>query len=246
MFKSNKISQISKGGEMMKTLVLVLALMMVVAGASVAATATIDLYSFAGGANLVACPLVPFNPDPAVAFGSLGDLSGMLARFDATTGSDMVYDAQWGPDTTFGNLLLGDGFWLTAGDTTVTYTGVANGVPDATGAKTDMWISLPGNQYDGLDAGGVHLIGNPYASYVDKSLISFTDGTTLKSWNDAAYPSEGDAWVTDSIGGFDGATGNSVTISLGFGDREDMEPARGYFVTTLKDNLAMIITAPAL
>ena len=232
MFTLKSKLNISKGGEKMKTLGLMLALVVVLASASFAAT--IDIYT---GFNCVAIPNVAIDSAPESVL-SGASLDGYLSRFDAAGGSDVTYSA-WAPEE-FGGMLLGEGYWLSS-DTTAdyTYSGLDNGVPSA-GVKTDMWISLPGNQYDGLDQGGWHLIGNPYAELVNKSNLYFTDGKDLLSWEDANSA----GWVGGELQGFDGMYQSSYIISLSWGDGDDLIPARGYYLQTFKDNLAMIVVAP--
>lgn len=243
MFKSYAISRTMKGGETMKTLGLVLALTVLVAGASVAATATYDVYV---GWNLVAAPLVPFNPDPNSVFAGLADgIDGLLARYDPS-GGIVTYDSL--DPSVFGNVLLGDGFWLMvySGTQTVSYDGVPDGVPDGAGNKTDMWISLPGNQNDGQDAGGWHLIGHPFNhdSPVDSGSgtgdrLFFTDGTTLKNWSEACAAN----WVDFKLSGYDPAGGIFDVQYDGLGADDTLRAGRGYWLLTYKDNLAMIIPA---
>ncbi len=238
MFKSFPISRITKGGETMKTFVLVLALMVVAAGVSVAATATIDIYP---GWNQIAAPLVPFDPDPMSAFAEAADgLDAMLYRFSPAEGGTIAYD-EFDPDS-FGGILLGDGFQLNvlSGDNTLTYEGVEDGVPDAQGVKTDMWISLPG---EGSGNGGFHLIGQPFAHSTtvnETEGISFTDGTDVKDWATAVA----DGWVSDIFLGLDPSVGGSFSVSLdGFGDTDSLEAGHGYWINTFVDNLAMIVSA---
>lgn len=243
MFKLTKISKISKGGETMKTLVLMLALMLVIGGGVLAETATIDVYT---GFNLVAAPLVPINPDPLSVFAGAADgIDGVLSRYEPT-GGIVGYDSL--DPSLFGNVLLGDGFWLNvySGAQTLSYEGVPDGVPDGAGVKTDMWISLPGNS-DAADAGGIHLIGQPFAhnTLVDPtgagtgSGIFFTDGTSLKNWSEAVAAT----WVSDTIAGYNAVGGIFDVKYDGLGYTDTLEAGRGYWVTTYKDNIAMIIPA---
>lgn len=240
MFKLTKISQFSKGGETMKTLVLVLALAFVLGGACVADSITMDVY---GGWNLIAAPLVPINPDPAAMFGAV-PISGYLTRLDAATQNMQTYDEI---DTSaFGNVLLGDGMWLYGfGSTTFTYTGVPDGVPDGAGVKTDMWISLPGNQLDTDNAGGWHLIGQPFNHDTPVSKtgvgdnIFFTDGTVLKTWAEAAVA----GWVDGGMQFIDATTQNMLLCSYDLADDDTLRAGKGYQLRTYKDNLAMIIPA---
>ncbi|NLN76902.1 MAG: hypothetical protein GX139_11430 [Armatimonadetes bacterium] len=224
----------------MRTLLLVLAMTVVVAGASVAATATIDIYE---GWNLIAAPLVPFDADPLSVFaGAAEGIDGLLSRMDPLWGG-VAYDS-FDPEF-FGNILLGDGYWLLAytDGQTLTYDGVENGVPDGTGAKTDMWISLPGAGSEG----GWHFIGNPFAQdvAVDSGAgvgdnIFFTDGTDLKNWNDAVAAD----WVDSTMYGEASYGGFGVTYD-GFGEDDSLRAGKAYQFLTFVPNIAMIVPAPA-
>jgi len=226
----------------MKTLVLVLALALAAGGACMAAqTATIDLYT---GWNLIAAPLVPLDsPDPVAVFGSV-PISGYLSRWDAPQQGMMTYDEI--DPTGFGNILLGDGYWLYAfSNDTVSYNGVNDGVPDNSGNKTDMWLSLPGNQLDSENAGGWHLIGQPFSHDTPVSVsdsgdnVFFTDGTTLKTWAQAAA----DGWVDSGFQYWDGTVQGMLLCSYELADDDTLRAGKGYWVHTYKDNLAMIIPA---
>lgn len=230
----------------MKTLGLVLALAFVLAGACVADTVTFDVL---GGWNLIAAPLVPFNPDPLVVFAGAPDgIDGLLTRNDPTWGG-VTYDSL--DPSLFGNILLGDGYWLYQANTgTISYEGVPDGVPDSSGNMTDMWISLPGNQNDNQTepplGGGWHLIGHPFNhdTPVDDGTwtganIKFTDGTTLKTWDEAVQA----GWVDSFMVGNNPVTGGVNVQYDGLGDDDTLRAAHGYWLHTYKDNLAMIIPA---
>lgn len=243
-------SELLRGGEKMKkTWGFVLALLVVCCGAIQADTGTIDVYE---GWNYIACPLVPFDPTPYQVLGGetgplLDDLLlGRLNRYDAVTGGTPTYIT----DETFGNMLLGDGYQLLATpNTAVTYEGVADGVPSG-GVMTDMWISLPGfkEPTGNLDAGGWHLIGNPFQHDVPTYHIVgeaavwrvwFTDGIEMKNWFDAV-----DAfWVSDTFLGYSNGLSSQVTFLDP--DNYTLKTARGYWIETKRDNLAMIIIAAA-
>jgi hypothetical protein len=144
-------------------------------------------------------------------------------------------------------VLLGDGYYYYANEThsVVSYDGVPDGVPDGSGNMTDMWISLPGNQFDGKDKGGWHMIGHPFNHDVtsDKGSgtgdnLFFTDGTTLKTWGEAVDA----GWVDGTLSGWDSGTSFTITYD-GLGDRMDLQAAHAYWLLTYRDNLAMIIPA---
>ncbi len=242
----------------MKTLVLVLALMMVAGGVSVADTVSFDLY---GQWNLVSCPLVPFVPAPWNGLSGVEkgvfdpvdiDFMGSMSRWDAASQGQIGW-SQFNPGD-FGNILLGEGYWVYQGDPqgpspvqTVSYSGVPDGVPDANGVKTDMWISLSGQQGDG-DLGGWHLIGHPFNHEVCISKepgnllgdnITITDGTTLKTWGEAVA----EGWVNDPMTTWDGVSQGENSVGYFFAADEYLRPGHGYWVRTNKDNLAMIIPA---
>jgi hypothetical protein len=247
MFTLKSISRISKGGEMMKTFGLVLVMVVLFAGVSVADVCTYDTYP---GWNLIAAPLVPFDPAPESVLGTFDLMfTAGLLRFDAPTQAQLAYDPWAMPDTVFGSILLGDGYWLYNPDAgVVSYSGVPDGVPDALGAKTDMWISLPGNQADGVNAGGWHLIGCPFNTDVpidpnwmlNGEGVLFTDGTTVKNWSEAAAA----GWVADSALYFDGAAQAQFSTGYFFNDDDHFRAGKGYWVKTNVDNLAMILPAP--
>lgn len=233
-----------KGGEMMKTLVLVLVLSLLTGVAATAATVTVDTYA---DWNLVAAPLVPFNPAVDSVFSNFDVMfTAGITRWDAPSQGMIAYDAFDVPGA-FGNVLLGDGYWFNypeAGQ--IVYDGVPDGVPDASNVKTDMWISLPGNQLDGQDAGGWQLIGQPFNhdTPVDSGgfsgdLVFFTDGTTLKTWGEAADA----GWVDSTMTFWDGATQGMLSLGYFFNDDDQFRAGHGYWCKTNKDNLAMIIPA---
>lgn len=231
----NSKINISRGGETMKKLGLVLALVFMVGGAAIAADVSYDVYQ---GWNLIAAPIVPLDPDPVNVLNGL-TIMNRIQRFDAASGGDVLYAR--GAESDFGSILLGDGYWLyvdSEAGATVTYSGVEDGVP-TNGVKTDMWLSLPGVQGDETTQGGWHLIGHPYNHEtpvgVDGANITFTDGTTVKTWKQAVD----DGWVDGYMYGFEGGE-----FSVGytrFAEQSTLLPFHGYWLYTYKGNIAMII-----
>lgn len=225
----------------MKTFVLVLALMVVAAGVSVAATATIDVYP---GWNRIAAPLVPFDPDPmSVLGGAVDGLDSLLMRYNYAEGGVVTYD-ELNPER-FRGILLGDGLQLFVTQAqTLTYEGVEDGVPDAQGVKTDMWISLPGS---GAGTGGIHMVGHPFGhdTAVDDGTgegtnILFTNGTDVKTWGEA----NAEGWVAGEFAGFSPSVGGGFYVQYdGLGYTDVLAAGNAYLVTTYVDNLAMIIPA---
>jgi len=232
----------------MKTLGLVLVLVMVLGGACLAQTdvATFDVYS---GWTLFSLPQVPIDPAVESVFSEFDMwFTSGLQKYDATQQRYIIYDPL-APEN-FGGMLLGDGFWFNdpVGDI-VTYSAVRSGVPDTNDVKTDMWISLPGNQVGSEDTGGWHIIGQPFAedSPVDPNFnlngegLFFTDGTSMKIWDDAVQA----GWVEPQMLYWDHIAGRYRTMGYAFNDDDHLRAGNGYWIKTLKDNIAMIVPALA-
>lgn len=219
----------------MKTFGLVLA-MVVLASASYATVVTFDMYV---GFETLACPVVPFNPEPSAVFNGLDFENGnpILQRYDPFIGYK-TYDYWSQPDAYFGGILLGDGYQVyndgyASGVNSV--DGVPDGVPDALGNKTDMWISLP--------KAGWNLIGCPYntAVTIDQDTgapIYFTDGTQMLAWGAAL----GVFLNSDNMQRWSGPYW--VFAGMNWSGEEQMLPGKGYWIYTTVDNLAMVILAP--
>lgn len=210
--------------------------------AGLSAGAAVSSYSsgpgdlFAGD-NLFALPVVPTDLDgsgrgpgyPEFILAGF-DLSGTnLQRWNTATQAFLSRG-----DSGFGNLLSTDGYKLAAaGMGSFTFNG-ANDLQ-----QTDYWISLPKT--------GTTIVGNPYLYSVDWSQISVTNGMETVSI-DAAISTKGwlsgitgldNYWKTDStIGKVADIPASSSAL---FATR--LEPWRGYKVTSLVDNLALIVTA---
>lgn len=222
----------------MKKIILTIAALAVCAGAANATK--VDFYQVYAGWNCISAPVVPINPDPLSVFEGLN--VNALQLFDATIQSGIAYD-EYSPEG-FGNVLLGDGYWYNGdAEGTVSYEGLEDGVPTGT-VKTDMWLSLPGNQMDGIDAGGWQLIGTPFNHDVPASTatgfgdnIVFTDGTSVKTWSEAADA----GWVASAMMGFDPLAQSGFSVGYDFCDDDSMRAGKGYWIQTYKDNLAVII-----
>lgn len=232
----------------MRTLGLVLALLVMGCGVSVADSVTVDLYNVAGPWNYFGLPLVPFDSDPYSVLAGV-NIDFNLFRWDAPSQGELYFE----PGGAFGNCLLGDGYYLNNSDSasSFTYSGVPDGVPDGGGTMTDMWLSLPGNQLDANvnppDGGGWHLIAQPFNHDTPTNgaggtgdNIWFTDGTTLKTWGEAVAAD----WVESSMQYSDPITqGAPVMTFEGWGDDDTLRAKMAYWVKTKKDNLALIVPA---
>lgn len=187
------------------------------------------------GWNLIGLPTVPLTPDPASVFASYSDsgtgltgmdaIDGNLDRWDPVAG--LVGYAEISP-AEFGNMLLGDGFWVFRNGTdtgTVSYQGV-----DVSG---DHWISLP--------KAGWTLIGYPNntPTSVDYSNLLVTNGIKTDSMTDAAYT---DGWISDTAYSWSPTAGlGTVGLPDAFPDTTTMTTMRGYWIFTNVDNLALIV-----
>lgn len=238
----------------MKILGIGLLLVLALSSTCGAVSVSYDVYP---GFNCIAAPLVPINPDPIVplTIGSttypgvfaqaIDGIDGLLVRNDPATGGIPWDGLEDPPGLSFGKVLLGDGYWLTvySDGSKVQYEGLADGVPDAGGAMTDMWISLPGA---GGGIGGWHLIGQPFNhdTPVDDGsgtgvFITFTNGSVTMDWSDAVAA----GWVSPVMTGNDPATGGVPVQYDGLGSDDHLRAGKGYWVQTFIDNLAMIIPA---
>lgn len=229
---------LKKGGETMKKLGLALAVLALCSGVASADTASYDVYA---GWNLVAAPLVPITSDPLSVFSSV-NIVGTLSKYDAPTQGGVTYDDL--DPAMFGNVLLGEGYWLLCdANNTISYQGVADGVPDANLVKTDMWVSLPGNTLDGVDEGGWHLIGHTFNHDTPVTVtnpgdnIFITDGTQMLTWQQAADL----GWCEAVMTGYDGIGQGGFAVGYDLADDDSLRAGKGYWFLTKKDNLAMII-----
>lgn len=206
---------------------LVLLLVFVVFVLSCAAMAAVDDFPFTLGTQktLMAFPAVPLDPDPTSVFGSI-DIDGYLIRWDAATQSLRAYD-MWDPDY-FGNLLIGEGYWITSSGGSSTYQGLTDT------DSMDVWISLP--------KAGKSLIGNPFTVDYLWANAKVTDGNetisleqardrgwllSIAVWWEAPYQSLRDVGLPDD-----------------WCYTDYLHPWHGYWVTTNQDKLALILESP--
>lgn len=250
MFRPISISRIMKGGETMKILGLVLALSLVMAGACVADTVTMNIYT---GWNIYALPIAPYDGSPSNIFGNVfaqytapAGAVNCLSTMDL--GNGFPYDP--GYPAGFGSILLGQGYWLRPkAATSISFTGFPDGLntggADPTLTETDMWISLPGN---GGSGGAWHMIGQPFnhdtkVTDLDGTdpVIQFTNGTDVKSWPQAVAAN----WVYNTAYGADPAFGGQFRVSYepSLSETDTFMAKHGYQIRTKLPNLAMIIHA---
>lgn len=208
---------------------------LILVSAACADRASITIYP---GENWVSVPLFPFNSSPAAVFAGI-DINGRLTRLDPLSGATVTYSST--NASAFRNILLGDGYKLTSLASTpvvVSYEGVPDGVPDAEGRMTDMWMALPGG---GHHTGGVHWIGTPFdhATSVDACLVIY-QGSILSL---AQAVQQG--WIDGLWGSMNNQSKSAVTVGLSSlsPDESVLMPGRMYQIVTHVDNLALIVPA---
>jgi len=241
----------------MKGLMLVLALLLMASVAQGATqTAKMDVYN---DHSFIGPPIVPIDPDPRNLFLNGGidpDVDCLISRYDATSSSWIGWYIGPAPGQGTFNILLGEGYWVDytvyggsppSNPTAVAYAGVLDGVPDVGGTMTDMWISLPGDQLDGIDAGGQHFISCPFNHQVgfnkvalgDGLNVQLTDGNTVRSFFDAVYGAS--PWLAWPLYYYNSPLASWETAGEDLCNELFVNPGRCYWVTTFKDNLAMIV-----
>jgi len=189
------------------------------------------------GENWISVPGVPFNPSPDAVFGAWAD-DYRLVKLDPVTQSGIGWASY---DPAF-NILLGEGYKLTVDDGMdhpFSYQGVASGVPDSEGKKTDMWISLPGQPGAPISE---HWIGHPFLETVEWVDIQVTDGTQTISVQDAVA----NGWLEGYWQYLDAPTQSGYAVDPdGILGDTFLSPWHMYKVLTYKNNIALIIPAPA-
>ena len=243
----------------MRSTALLFAAIFIICSAGFAAVETVTMPEgvINSGWNLMCLPAIPvfvggnapgYPPDvlDELVGGGTG-LDGRLTRWDACGQGTLAWDSQDAQtQAEFGNLLLGDGYWLYV-DPGVTGSISYSGVTENDGI--DMFISLP--------RAGWTLIGFPYSTpralqdppyysgdpYLWEN-VKVTDGLTTKSMQDASLLGAG--WISSVAIWWDSARQGS--LDLGVPDdacsSDTMIAWHGYWVRTLKDNLGLILEAP--
>ncbi len=185
--------------------------------------------------NLIALPGIPVEPSPVKVFSAIDSGDGMgldarLTRWIAPFQSVLLWDA-WDQNAIdkFGNMLVGDGYWLTLGSADPKQFSY-KGLTDTDGM--DTWISLPRT--------GMTLIGNPHSYSVKWESIEVTDGTKTVSMSDACRK---ELWIDPLVYGFDSSRQRIVVVGMAddYPDSEFLEPWHGYWVKSLKNNIALIV-----
>ena len=174
------------------------------------------------GFNLISFPYVPADPTPATVFGAT-PISSKLFRWDNVTQAFTGYDSL-NPGT-FGTLSPTQGYaLLTTGTANVSYQGLAT--------TSDVRISIPKE--------GWSLIAQPLATVTLWNNLQVTDGTETKSLQDAITA----GWIGRIAFTWDAASGDWGYVGTGArGSRFDdsLRPWHAYWITTYKDDLAVII-----
>lgn len=182
------------------------------------------------GWNLISLPAIPTNPAVADVLDECPEALGIgyIYRWDCVVQGIKVYDTYNVED--FGNMLLTEGYWLQVvpGDShIISFEGITDN------DNTDMWISLPKT--------GWTIIGCPFSYSVDWNNVEITDGTATvplatardNEWlHTICYYWDSVAGGLQQIGLDDDWVGNSV-----------LQPWHGYWVQSLRDNLALIVPA---
>lgn len=215
---------------MKKTITIALAAMFVLGASAYATTVTVALKQ---GANMIAAPVAPYDSNPDVVFadtaGNALPVAFNLTRFDAVQKGYIPYSPY---SSDYGGVLLGDGAWLAMDNDVVwQYDGAPNGLPDGSGVKTDMWISLP--------AAGAALFGNPFNDQITFANCLMTDGTQTVSLDQARNL----GWFDGTCTGFDAVGQGYVPVGIDPWYAQTLDPGQAYWITTNQDNLALIIPA---
>lgn len=221
----------------MRTSAIMLLSLLVIGALCVSASAAIETVTCPQpgpiniGWNLLSLPAIPTNPAPPDVFAVYGvdAIDGNLYRWDAAVQGTYQY-SQWGGD--FGNMLLTDGYWLKLGPegaNQLSFEAITDN------DDTDMWISLPKT--------GWTIIGCPFSYAVNWNTVEITDGTAtipLATARDSGWLVTVTYWWDSTVAG-----GGMRTMGLDddYCESTTLEPWHGFWVQSLKDNLALIVPA---
>ena len=200
-------------------LALVCAFLLTPCGAS--ATVTVNLYQ---GINVITPPVIAQNPDPAVVFAGFA-IDNTLMRWDTAMWSWVDYDP--GDPGIFGSVREGVAYRLqVAADTTIGFVGSP--------AASPFQISIPHE--------GENWIGYPYRDPQPLANLQVRYGSATKTWSDAHLA----GWVDVLCYRFDGQWQALVDVGPQeeFPTETDLKVGAAYRVTTLQDNVVLIITDP--
>lgn len=174
------------------------------------------------GWNLLSIPGISTNPTAAAALPGI-DLEGKLHAWDPLTQSMCTYSA-WMPEA-FPPLCVGIGFWLQVVQPYNIVTRVISDDPD-----TDMWISLP--------VAGYTIVGHPFTSPRRVNGCHITDGLEMLSVAEAAAR----GWLDGGIFFWESSAAALCYIDAQWDDNAEFSPWHGYWVQSLKPNLALIVS----
>ena len=210
----------------MKLRVLLLVLLVVVGSIASTSASVTDLSgTLYPGWNQIALHGVPIDPAPPSVFDNGMRLDSMLYRWEGATQSMYMYD-EWNPDA-FGNLLLGEGYWLFS-DTELPYS--YSGLDDTD--SMDIWISLP--------KAGWTMIGDPFSKEFPWENAKVTDGNVTVSMQVASKVNN---WLNSTAYWWEGDTqsGYDLGIPEDWPSTLNMKPKHGYWVNSYQDKLALIL-----
>lgn len=145
--------------------------------------------------NIIGLPAISNDWDPQVIFSPYDVSQSNLFRWEAAAVSWIVYDP-WSPST-FGGMLLGDGYYLDAdSDWAVSYIG--------TYREHDQWLTLPNG------GGSWTLIGQTFGHNTLWADVWVHTGLDVKDMRNAA----GTGWLPSGAWWFDNMTGSLQTLDL--------------------------------
>lgn len=176
------------------------------------------------GFNLISLPYVPTDASPSLIFGAV-TLTSNLFRWDDVNQAFVTYDAA--SAGAFGKLTPGEGYaLLTTSAGSMAFQGIT--------MAADTRITIPKT--------GWSLIAQPFTNAVLWNHVSLTDGAQTLTLQEAINA----GWIGRIAFTWDTASGDwSYVGTGGRGSSFDdwLRPWHAYWITTYKDNLAIIIPA---